>query len=118
MGNCNKVQFFNEYCSETAKWKKLLETKWKSEVTGIINSSKTCGVFVEIPDLNITGMVPVASDIISTYHPGDKFDVKLRTIEEPTFFNKEIGQIQHAKPIIYDGDVLKTCKLNFVFDFI
>lgn len=117
MGNLNKIKMFNEYCLDTPKWKKILETKWKSVVTGIINSSKTTGVFVEIPELSITGMVPVSADVIGMFHPGDEFKVQLRTIEEPMYFNKEVGQMQHVNSIVTDGDILKTCKLNFVFDF-
>lgn len=51
-------------------------------VTGVINSAKKTGVFVEIDDKYITGMLPVenASEL-ANYHPGDSILVKIREFE-------------------------------------
>ena len=51
------MSMFNEWCGESDEWKKIAETSYEGKVTGIINSSKKCGVFVEIPSLMITGMI-------------------------------------------------------------
>lgn len=115
LGDKVKMDFFNEYCLESERWKKITETSWKGVVTGIINSSKKQGVFVEIPDLYITGMIEMSSSKLNYYHPGMEIEVKLDRIDEPTVWNSDVGQMQHKPAFVIDGNVLKKCNLRFVF---
>lgn len=50
-------------------------------ITGIINSNKKQGVFVELDGLNITGLMPIAPDKLLDYHPGDPIQVKIKEFE-------------------------------------
>lgn len=50
-------------------------------VTGIINSSKSHGVFIEIDDMCITGLLPISPDKLLDYHPDDLVDVKIKEFE-------------------------------------
>ena len=50
-------------------------------VTGIINSSKKTGAFVELDGLYITGLMPVDSYDILNYHAGDNIRVKIKEFE-------------------------------------
>ena len=34
----------------------------EGKVTGVINSANKCGVFVEIPSMDMTGLVPIEAD--------------------------------------------------------
>lgn len=50
-------------------------------ITGIINSNKKQGVFVELDNLNITGLMPVDPNKLLDYHPGDPIQVKIKVFE-------------------------------------
>ena len=86
-------------------------------VTGIINSSKKCGVFVDIPELNITGMVQCKPSEIFNYKPGDELMVGIEGFEEETFYNKDVQQVQHLDPYIITEGCLEKCNLKPVLRF-
>lgn len=79
------------------------------KVTGIINSSNKTGVFIEIPDKFITGLMPLedASDLVN-YRPGEDIKVKI----------KEFETIEGAQPFVLDkdGSTLRKCNTRIVFD--
>lgn len=50
-------------------------------VTGIINSAKKQGVFVELDGMNITGLMPIDPSKLLDYHPGDPIQVKIKEFE-------------------------------------
>lgn len=114
-GDKNKISIFDLYCLNGPEWEEFTKKKLSGTVTGIINSSKKQGVFVEIPSLNITGMVEMKSDALVHYHPGQELSVTLDRIDEPMFYNEAADQMQHSKPYIIEDDILKKCSLRFVF---
>lgn len=62
-------------------------------VTGIINSAKKTGVFVELNDKYITGLMPIAADELVDYRPGTQVKVAVKQFEvqegkEPFVLNK------------------------------
>lgn len=83
-GTVNLLNLYND-------WQKheLLDTtgsKWVSPVfdgvvTGVINSKNKIGIFVEITDQSITGLVPVDESELLDYHPGDKVKVQIDSFE-------------------------------------
>lgn len=74
-------------------------------VTGIINSAKKQGVFVELDDLNITGLMPMPSNKLLDYHPGDLIDVKIKEFEvqdgKDAFVTTRKGKViaSHTRPV-------------------
>lgn len=70
------------------------ETIFEGTVTGIINSAKKTGVFVELNDKYITGLMPCDSTELLNYKPGDTVNVKIAEYEiqdgkEPFVMNKK-----------------------------
>jgi len=70
------------------------EPRYSGTVTGIINSSKKCGAFVELDGMYITGLLPVDSTDILNYKPGDHIEVGIKEFEvqegkEPFVVNKK-----------------------------
>lgn len=62
-------------------------------VTGIINSANKTGIFVELDNLYITGLMPIDSSDLLDYKPGDNIKVKIKEFEiqegkDPFLFNK------------------------------
>lgn len=66
---------------------------YEGTVTGVINAQKKCGVFIEIEDKYITGLLPMSSFDLLEYKPGDKVRVKIDSFEiqegkDPFVLNK------------------------------
>jgi ribosomal protein S1 len=76
-------------------------------VTGIINSSNKTGIFVELNDKYITGLMPMDSMDLLDYKPGDSVRVRIKEFE-----------VQEGKdPFVYNkkGQLLK-CNIRPVFE--
>ena len=116
-GELNMIEAFKEWCEETERWKNIEAAAFDGKVTGVINSSKKCGVFVEIPKLNITGMVGAKPEELVDYKPHQWVKVKLTGFDEETYFNQDVQQTQHAMPYEVDGDVLVKCNLKPILKF-
>lgn len=80
---------------------------FEGTVTGIINSSKKIGAFVEIDGKYITGLLPLESKDLYEFHPGDKINVIVKEWEcqpdkEPFVFDKKnTSQVYkcHLRPV-------------------
>lgn len=116
-GECNMVNIFNSWCEESDLWKTVNNTVYKGKVTGVINTSKKCGVFVEIPELSITGMVQTKPDELVNYKPHSTVDVKLTGFDEEMFYNSDVGQMQHVDPYVIENGCLKKCNLKPILQF-
>ena len=79
---------------------------YEATVTGIINSNKKTGVFVELDDLCITGLVPVDSSELFDFHPGDTVRVVVNEFETQ----------EGRDPFVYNkrGDIVR-CNVRVVF---
>ena len=83
--------------------KKLAALASKSEVqsdvydgtvTGIINSNKKTGIFVELDGMYITGLMPMDVTDLLDYKPGDPVKVRIQEFEvqegkDPFILNKK-----------------------------
>jgi len=111
------IEMFNRWCEDSPKWDKYSKEIHGGKVTGVINSSKKCGVFVEVTDLNITGMVKVPADKLVDYKPGDNVAVRFSSFDEETYYNKEVGQVQHVDPYVIEDGILVKCNLKPILSF-
>lgn len=118
LGYEHLIEMFNRWCEDSPKWEKYSKVIHGGKVTGVINSSKKCGVFVEVPDLNITGMVKVEPDELVSYKPGQDVAVRLTSFDEETYFNKDFGQMQHVDPYVIEDGVLMKCNLKPILEFV
>ena len=118
-GNVNKIDLFKAYTENNDEWKKNLATVRSGVVTGVINTSKKCGVFVEIPDLNITGLVSLKPAQIVNYHPGDEVDVVITAFDEIRYYDKEYDQLRHVTPYVISPEgIVKECNLKPVLELV
>lgn len=81
---------------------------FEGTVTGIINSAKKTGIFVELNDKYITGLMPIDSSELVNYKPGDQLTVRISEFEiqegkEPFVLNKK-------------GTSLLKCNVRPVFE--
>ena len=118
IGECNMVSLFGKWCDDGKDWEILSREVLAGRVTGIINSSKKCGVFVEVPALNITGMVNVKAEELVNYKPGDHVGVRLTNFEENTYYDDTWKQLRHEEPYHIENGILTKCNLKPVLEFV
>ena len=80
---------------------------FQGKVTGIINSNKKTGIFIEIEDKYITGLMPVDSSQLLNYKPGDIVNVQIKEFEcldgqEPFYIDKK--------------SIIRRCNVRPVFE--
>jgi len=85
-GNNNLYNIYNETIlkqklADSGKNVNIESIVYDGTVTGIINSSKKTGAFVELDGKYITGLMPVDSIDILDYKPGDHIRVKIKEFE-------------------------------------
>lgn len=115
-GNMTLRQIHSVWCDADEKWEKLSTERLAGKVTGVLNSSKKCGVFVEIPDWCITGMIPMPAEELVNYPAGQELMVRLNSLEEDMAYNDQAGQMQHLPPFeIVDG-AIKRVNIKPIFE--
>ena len=111
-GDMNIKKLFDGCCETSNLWKETTKKSFDGVVTGIINSSRKCGVFVEIPSLFITGMVEMSADKLVNYKPQTKVKVNIVDFEENTYYDSATGQVRHDAPYEIENDVLRSCNIK------
>ena len=108
-GNMALKQLHSIWCDAGEGWETMSRKVWDGRITGVLNSAKKCGVFVEIPELNITGMIPTKPEELVNYKAGDFIPVVIKTFDEDMVFNDAVGQMQHLPAFeIVDGAIKKV----------
>lgn len=116
-GNLNIIKMFKDYCEDNKAWKALQNQKFEGNITGVCNTRNKTGVFVEIPSIGVTGMVPCSVEALTSYHPGPT-KVKITGFDELVKFNKEVGQMQHVEPWKIEDDILKRINVKCILEFV
>lgn len=114
-GNLKLMEIHSMWCDQEGAWKEFSQKVFEAKVTGVINSSKQCGVFVEIPELNITGMIRKPADELVNYTMGMSIQVSFDTMDETLEYNDAVGQFQHLPPFEIEDGVLKKVNIKPIF---
>lgn len=117
-GECTLIDMFKSWCEEGQLWKDTEAATFEGRVTGVINSSKKCGVFVEIPELNMTGLVPVDPDQLVNYKNDSSVCVKITGFDEEKKYNPITKQMEHVDPYVIEDNCLVRCNLKPVLTFV
>lgn len=118
LGSLNIIGIFDSWCDDGEEWQKIKDNVYEGTVTGVLNSSRKCGVFVEIPSLFITGMIPTDPASLVNYKPKDKVSVCIKSIEEDMYYNQAAGQFQHNDPYVIEDGVLLKCNIKPVLELV
>lgn len=115
-GNLTKIELYGDYCSQGKKWKAFTKSSFVGTVTGVINSSKKCGVFVELPLFNITGMINMEPDRLVEFKAGDEVSVRITDFEQMLEYDPSTGNMVHQEPYKIENGCLKSCILKPVLE--
>ena len=116
-GECKLIELFKAWCEESPVWTEFTNSAVDGRVTGVINSSKKCGVFVEIPSLSMTGLVPVEPDLLVNYKTDSIVNVKITGFDEEMKYNAITKQLEHVDPYIIEDGCLVRCNIKPVLTF-
>ena len=81
------------------------EKTYVAKVTGIINSNNKTGIFLELDELFITGLMNTTPDELINYVPGQKLTVKI----------KEFDVIDGKEPFLIKDNKIKKCYVRPIF---
>lgn len=109
-GNNNLREIYNKWKLAEEHENVSFDNRFEGTVTGIINSQKKTGIFVELNDKFITGLAQIEAIDLLNYKPGDPVYVKISNFEckegcEPFVFSK-------------NGKYIKECNVRPVFEII
>ena len=116
-GDIFKINLFKSWTENGEIWKANEKVVYDGVVTGVIHSSKKCGVFVELPSVNITGLVAADAEILSEFHPGDPVKVKITSFDELKRYDPMADQMKHVIPYRIENGVIMECHLKPVLEF-
>lgn len=117
LGDLNIIQMFKNYCEDNKAWKEQIKVVYDGNITGVCHTQNKTGVFVEIPSIGVTGMVPVPKEELTGYHPGP-CKVRVADFNELVRYNKEVGQMQHVEPYKIEKDVLRKVNVKCILEFV
>jgi hypothetical protein len=115
-GNLTKIELYGDYCTQGKKWKTFTKSSFVGTVTGVINSSKKCGVFVELPLFNITGMINMEPERLVEFKAGDEVSVRITDFEQMLEYDPSTGNMVHQEPYKIENGCLKSCILKPVLE--
>lgn len=115
-GNLTKIELYGDYCTQGKKWKAFTKSSFVGTVTGVINSSKKCGVFVELPLFNITGMINMEPERLVEFKAGDEVSVRITDFEQMLEYDPSTGNMVHQEPYKIENNCLKSCILKPVLE--
>ena len=115
-GNLTKIELYGDYCTQGKKWKSFTKSSFVGTVTGVINSSKKCGVFVELPLFNITGMINMEPERLVEFKAGDEVSVRITDFEQMLEYDPSTGNMIHQEPYKIENGCLKSCILKPVLE--
>lgn len=107
MGMKNMYEIYTRAKLANVPGVKYTPETFTGKVTGIINSNKKTGVFLEIEDKYFTGLMPVDSTRLLNYKPGDYVNVYIKEFEcmegmEPFYIDKK--------------SIIRKCNVRPVFE--
>lgn len=118
IGEMYMIQFFKDWTEDNNAWKELKGMSFIGYVTGTtsvakkFDANKRSGVFIEIPELNITGMVNMDDEELSNYSAGDKVLVRFDGFEEAMKYNSITQQVQHIEPYVIEDNKIKKFNIK------
>lgn len=118
LGDINIISMFNNWCEDNEQWKIDSQKLFRGTVTGIINSSKKCGVFVEVPELSLTGIIPMKPEELVNFKPQDPVNVMVDRFDEDTYYDPTTQQVRHNQPYVIEDDVLKEVNVKLIFKLV
>lgn len=83
LGTRNLADLYSKYLLSQKENVTYTPESMQGTVTGVINSANKTGIFIELDDMYITGLMPVDSSEVLDYRPGDKVMVKIKEFEVP-----------------------------------
>ena len=117
-GKLNLIDIFKEWCATETWHKSKYNKEYEAITSGTLCTLKVCGVFVEVPELSLIGMINTPKEHHKNYKTRKNVKVKLKTIEEPIEKDTLTGETKHLAPYILENGVLKEINIRPIFELV
>lgn len=117
LGTLETIKIYDKWCKDEQEWDNFSHTSFNGIVTGVINSSKKCGIFIEVPEFNITGMIPAKPEELTKFTAGYETGVIFTGFDEDLTYNATVDQYQHEDPFIIEDGCIKKVNIKPTLDF-
>lgn len=108
IGIVNLHQLYQEHILRNKLATNKEEPIYDVVVTGIINSNNKTGIFVEIKDKNITGLIPTTADELLDYVPGEQIKAKIASFD--------VGE--GKEPFLIKNNKIIKCYTRPIFEIV
>lgn len=108
VGIQNLYTIYIAHTLNSANTNNVLNQSFEAHVTGVINSNNKQGVFVEIDDKYITGMLEVPADELLDYVPGMKLNVKIKSFDIA----------ENQEPFLIKNNRIIKCFVKPIFELV
>lgn len=110
LGNNNMFEIYQKWQLAQSHENVTFDNKFDGTVTGIINSQKKTGIFIELDNKYITGLAQIDAIDLINYKPGDKITVRIADIECK----------ENSEPFVFvkNTNYIKECNIRPVFEII
>lgn len=116
-GHLNMMTLHSWWCDAGEKWEAFTKETYPAQITGVINTSKKTGVFVEVPYMNVAGMVYVPEDELVNYASGTWVQVRFVDFDEEQVFNENVGQLQRLPAFEKEDGAIKKVNIKPILEF-
>ena len=116
LGHLELKELHSAWCDAGQDWENISAARYEGIVTGVLNSSKKCGVFVELPGHNITGMIPMEPEQLVEYKAGDQVNIRFKTFEEELTYNAQVDQMQRVPAFEIENEAIRRVNIKPIFE--
>ena len=119
LGNLQLMEVYHKWCDNKKPWKDISKKIYTGRVTGVMNSSKVRGVYVEIKELNTSFLKSIShTEDLLQYRFNDEVSVKFKGFENHTSFDTLAQQDQTKIPFEWKDGVLEKINVSPIFEII
>lgn len=118
LGKMNLIDMFKEWCATETWHKSKYNKEYEAITSGTLYTMKVCGVFVEVPELSLIGMINMPREHHKNYQTRKNIKVKLKMIEEPIEKDVLTGETKHLVPYLIEDGVLKSISIRPIFELV
>lgn len=117
LGQVGLMDIYDKWCDNKKPWKEFSKKVFKGRITGVMNSSKVKGVYVEVPELKISFLQPLdTTEQILSYRFNQEVEVAFKGFENQTKYDELSGQSQIKIPFEWKNGVLDKINVTPILE--
>lgn len=117
LGQVGLMDIYDKWCDNKKPWKEFSGRIFKGRITGVMNSTKVKGVYVEVPALKISFLQPLdTTEQILSYRFNQEVEVVFKGFENQTKYDELSGQSQIQIPFEWKNGILERVNVTPILE--